>query len=193
MKPRRILLSAAVLCLAAGSAAASTVIGLSIEDQARLSKLIVVGQIVGQQGVDHPDNGLETEVTFLVTDVFKGTMTPGQSIQFYTRSGELNGEISRAAGEAVFQVGQTALVFMEEVDGRAYNLGLSMGVWNVQVDEKGRTSFTRALQDGLEVVGGIEIERGPLWYRDMASRVAWTLTHPEFDNAMLRETFGQGR
>ena len=55
--------STAVFLLALGSLHASTVLGLTIEDQARLSKHVVVGVVVGQEGVDTPENGLETAVT----------------------------------------------------------------------------------------------------------------------------------
>ena len=180
-------------CLAVSVALGSTVIGLSIEDQARLSKWIVVGEVVSLQGVEHPTNGFETAVTLKVSGVFKGSLKAGQSLTFYTHGGEANGVISEAVGDAVFQVGQKTLVFVEEVDGRLYNLGLSMGVWNVVDQASGRPAFTRALQDGLEVVGTTPIESGPVAWSDMASRVGWTLTHPEFDEPMLRDARGGGR
>ena len=91
-------LSAAVgLVIALGSSHASTVIGLTIEDQARLSKHVVVGVVVAQQGVDHPENGLETAVTLRVVSSLKGDVRRGESLVFHTRSGELDGEIGRAS------------------------------------------------------------------------------------------------
>jgi hypothetical protein len=180
-------------CLAVSAALGSTVIGLSIEDQARLSKWIVVGEVQSLQGVDHPVNGLETAVSLKVSDVFKGPAKAGQTIVFYTRGGEANGVISEAVGEAVFRPGQRTLVFIEETDGRAYNLGLSMGVWNVLEPTSGRPSFSRAVQDGLEVVGTTPIESGPLSWSDMASRVGWTMTHPDFDESLLRDAAARRR
>lgn len=182
-----------VLVLAAGAALASTVIGLSVEDQARLSHLIVVGEVLGQAGVNHPANGLETAVTLKVTDVLKGRVRPGQAITFHTRGGEVDGEISEALGEAVFRGGETVLVFIESVDGRLYNLGLSMGVWEVHEDKTGGTLFMRALRDGLSIVGEEAVERGPLSYEEMRSRVRYSLRNPRFDNETLRNQFGQGR
>ena len=192
MRPRRVLLGAAILSVATGMAAASSVVSLSIEDQARLSQLIVVGEVVSQQGVDHPLNGLETEVGLRVTHVLKGDARPGQLVLFHTRGGELDGVISQAVGEASFQTGKRSLVFIESVDGQLYNLGLSMGVWNVKEDGKGRPIFTRALQDGLEVVGDVAIENGPISLADMTTRVAWAQRHPQFDHEMLRENLGNG-
>ena len=185
---RSVSWGAAVLLggLVASAAMASTVIGLSIEDQARLSKWIVVGEVVSLQGEDHPVNGLETAVTLKVTDAFKGNARAGQTIVFHTRGGEAGGVVSEAVGEAVFQPGMKTLVFIEEVEGRAYNLGLSMGAWNVLDQPSGRPLFTRALQDGLNVVGTTPIENGPLSWSDMASRVSWTQTHPDFDEPLLR-------
>jgi len=117
----------------------------------------------------------------------------GQRVVFHTRSGQVGPEISEAIGEAVFQTGQMALVFIERVDGRLYNLGLSMGVWDVHEDGRGGRIFTRAVRDGLMVVGGEVVEHGPVAFVDMASRVASTMRNPRFDNEMLRAAHGQGR
>jgi hypothetical protein len=193
MARTRIVIGAAVLGLVSGVASASTVIGLSIEDQARLSKFVVIGHVVGQQGVDHPLNGLETEVTLVVTHAFKGDVKPGDRVVFHTRGGELDGEISEAVGEAVFRSGQKVLVFVEEVEGRLYNLGLSYGVFNVVEDSRGRSSFMRGIRDGLEVVGGEIIGNGPFSFSEMSTRIDYAGRHPEFDNEMVRAAFGQGR
>ena len=181
-----------VLVLAVGSAAASTVLGLSVEDQARLSELVVVGEVISQRGVAHPVNGLETAVTFKVSEVLKGDVRPGQAITFHTRGGEADGEISEALGEAVFNPGQKALVFIESVEGRRYNLGLSMGVWDVHEDVAGVISFTRALRDGLSIVGEEKVEHGPLSFVDMRSRVDRARRNPRFDDELLRGRIGQG-
>lgn len=184
----RILLGLVAL-LAAGSASASTVLGLSVEDQARLSTLVVAGEVIAQKGVDHPAFGIETEVTLRVTDVFKGAASRGDLVVFHTRSGQVGDEVSEASGEAKFLTGKGALVFIESVDGRLYNLGLSMGVWSVHEARGGRLSFTRAVQDGLDVVGDFEIEQGPISLRDMANRITFAAGHPEFDNPVLRDAF----
>jgi hypothetical protein len=113
------------------------VIGLSVEDQARLSTLVVAGKVTGQQGVDHPENGLETAVSLTVTDVLKGDVRRGDVVVFHTRSGRVGDELSEAIGEAKLQTGQEVLVFVEEVEGRRYNLGLSMGVWNLRPSAAG--------------------------------------------------------
>lgn len=193
MKARRAVPIVAALILAAGAAQASTVVGLSVEDQARLSELVVVGEIVGQKGVDHAKNGIETAVTLRVTDVLKGDVRVGQSVVFHTRGGQVGPEISEAVGEAVFQTGQTALVFIERVDGRLYNLGLSMGAWDVLDDGTGGRVVVRALRDGLVVIGGEPVERGPIAFDEMATRVGSTKGNPRFDSEMLREIHGQGR
>ena len=187
------ILGCAALGLVAGAAGASTVIGLTLEDQARLSSWVVVGEIVGQRGVDHPEFGIETEVTLRVTQAFKGNVEAGADLVFHTRGGQVGEEISEAIGDARLNTGQVVLVFVEKIDGRAYNLGLSYGVFNVNEDRKGRLSFVRAIQDGLEVVGGEETGNGPFSLQDVASRVNWARTHPEFDSPMVREAFGKGR
>jgi hypothetical protein len=187
MRKLRFALGAAVAGIAVTVAAASTVIGLSVEDQARLSELVVVGQVVQLRGVDHAQNGIETEITLVVTDVLKGDVRKGDRVAFHTRGGELDGEISEAVGEATFRNGQRALVFVERVEGRPYLLGLSMGAWDVQEHGAGNVSFRRALRDGLEVYGGEEVEMGPIPMRDMRARVRWTESRPEVDHPMLRD------
>ena len=193
MRRYGIAIGVGLVALATSAAWGSTVIGLSIEDQARLSEFVAVGQVVQQRGVEHPANGIETEITLVVTDVLKGDVHRGDRVVFHTRGGQVDEEISEAVGEASFRTGQRALVFVERVDGRPYLLGLSMGAWDVQEDTRGHTSFTRALRDGLEIFGGDEIERGPIGLRDMTSRVGWTARHPEFDHPMLRDAALRGR
>jgi len=137
--------------------------------------MVVVGEVLGQKGVHHPANGLETAVTLKITDVLKGSVRPGQAVTFHTRGGE------------------KVLVFIESVDGRLYNLGLSMGVWTVHEVRIGDVVFTRALRDGLAIVGEAAVEHGPLSYAEMRSRVRYAARNPRFDNETLRGHFGEGR
>jgi len=193
MRQRMLLCGLAVLIVGAGVARASTVIGLSVEDQARLSQMVVVGEVVTQRGVVHPSNGIETAVTLRVTDVLKGDVRPRQTVVFHTRGGEMDGEISEALGEAVFRPGQKVLVFIESVEGRRYNLGLSMGVFDAHEDGSGGLAFTRAQRDGLAVLGNAAVEHGPMSFDEMKSKVAYAGRHPRFDNETLRSQSGQGR
>jgi len=193
MNVKRWLLGGTALCLGFAGIQASTVIGLSVPDQARLSEIVVVGEVIGQRGVAHPVNGLETAVTLKVDEVLKGSVRPNQTVVFHTRSGEVDGEISEAMGEAVFQTGRKVLVFIESVEGRRYNLGLSMGVWDVNEDRDGRVMLTRALTDGLTVIGEDAVEPGPLSLDEMKTRVDQARRNPRFDDETLRSHFGQGR
>lgn len=183
----------ALVLLTCGTVGASTVLGLSIEDQARLSKWVVVGEVVSQKSIDHPEFGIETAVTLRVTDVLRGKLHREDTVVFHTRQGVVGTEISETPGEASFSVGQQTLVFIEEVDGRLYNLGLSMGVWNVHPGRAGATLLTRAITDGLEVVGEEAVESGPIDLREMFSRVADGERRADFDNPMLREAALVGR
>jgi hypothetical protein len=185
--------AAAVFVIAVGTARASTVLGLTFEDQARLSAHVVVGVVVGQEGVDDPENGIETAVTLRVIGTLKGDTRRGDALVFHTRSGEVDGEISTAVGEAVLKSGQTVLVFIENIDGRLYNLGLSYGVFRVNEDSRGRQTMVRALEDGLEVVDDAGVGHGPFALEDIRARVEYAKRHPEFDNPMVEATFGQGR
>ena len=183
---KRLWIGLAALLLAAVPAFASTVIGMSVEDHARLSKHVVLGTIVSQVGIDDAEMGIETEVTIKVRHDFKQQAKAGDLVTFHIRSGEVDGEISTAIGEAVFQTGKMALVFLEDIDGRLYNVGLSSGVWNVLEDRKGGMSFTRALQDGLEVVGG-KFEMGPVSFAGMQGRINVSIHKREFEIEMLRD------
>lgn len=188
---KRFALAVAMTTLS-GVAMASTVIGLSLEDQARLSTHVVVGEVLTLEGVDHPENGLETAVTLRVIRSLKGDVAPGGTVTFHTRSGELDGEISTAVGEAVFHPGRKTLVFIESIDGRLYNIGLSYGVFDVREDARGRISVVRAVRDGLEIV----VEGpgdGPFSLEEIASRVGYAAKNPRFDHPMVREAFGEGR
>jgi hypothetical protein len=183
---KRLWIGLAALLLAAVPAFASTVIGMSVEDHARLSKHVVLGTIVSQIGIDDPEMGIETAVTIKVKHDFKQLAKAGELLTFHIRSGEFEGVISTAVGEAVLQTGRPALVFIEDIDGKLYNIGLSSGVWNVLEDKKGGMSFTRALQDGLEVVGDT-FEMGPISFAGLQGRINASIRKPEFDNPMLRD------
>ena len=186
MARRMALWTVLALVVAMGRAAASTVVGLSIEDQARLSRYVVVGEVATLRGLDHPRHGIETAVTLRVSEVLKGDVRVGQPLVFHLRGGQVKDVISEAMGEATVSPGQRVLVFIEEVDGRLYNLGLSMWVWDVSEDEAGFVRVTRALRDGLQVVGGLDIEYGPLAIEDMSARVRESIRNPRFDSEMLR-------
>jgi len=188
---RNILWAMAALAVSAGPASASTVLNVSIEDMARLSKFVVVGKVVGQQGGVHEDNGIETSVSLRVIDSFKGTARAGTTLVFHTRGGEHDGVISHAVGDAVFKTGQIYLVFIEEIDGRLYNVGLSTGIWDVRSGQP--RTFVRTLQDGLVLVGDDQLENGPIPYTEMRGRVRFTATHPQFENQVLQTTFGTRR
>jgi hypothetical protein len=183
---KRLWIAVAALLLAAVPASASTVIGMSVEDQARLSRHVVLGTIVSQIGIDDPEMGIETEVTIKVKHDFKKLAAAGDLIVFHTRSGQVGEEISTAVGEAVFHTGKPVLVFIEDIDGKLYNLGLSSGVFDVR-EGKGGVTFTRALQDGLDVYGDVPLELGPIPIQAMTRRVAAAMQKPDFDNPILRE------
>ncbi|HEX5041514.1 MAG TPA: hypothetical protein VFV75_01345 [Candidatus Polarisedimenticolaceae bacterium] len=183
---KRLWIGLAALLLTAVPALASTVIGMSVEDQARLSRHVVLGTIVSQVGIDDSINGIETEVTIKVRRDFKSVAKAGDVLTFHTRSGQVGEEVSIAVGEAVFHSGRPVLVFLEDIDGTLYNLGLSSGVFDVHEGRRGEVAFTRALQDGLEVYGDA-FEMGPIPIQAMARRVAAAMQKPEFDNPILRE------
>jgi len=188
MRQFRVSLLLLVLVAAVGTAAASTVLGLSVEDQARLSTLVVAGHVTTLRGEDDPANGIETAVGLVVTDVFKGDVRPGETVVFHTRGGEVDGVISLAEGEAEFRHGQRVLVFIEEIDGRLYNLGLSSGVWTVAESRREGLVFARALTNGLEVAGGVDLETGPISLGEMSARVQSSTRRPDFDHPVLRES-----
>jgi hypothetical protein len=89
--------------------------------------------------------------------------------------------------------GQRVLVFVEEIEGRLYNLGLSYGVYQVKENAKGRQSVVRDLQDGLEIVGEEAVGNGPFTMEDIHTRVAYASRHRRFDSAIVRDNFGEGR
>jgi hypothetical protein len=188
MKRLWIGLAAAALC--AVPALASSVIGLTIEDQARLAKHVVLGTVVSQVGVDDPENGIETEVTITVKRDLKGIAAKGDTLVFRTRSGQVGDEVSAAEGEAVFHTGKPVLVFLEDIDGQLHNLGLSMGVFSVSEDKNGRVHVRRDIQDGLEIMGDTPVEMGPLPLEAMAARVKKAIDQPAFDSPVLREAKG---
>jgi hypothetical protein len=68
-----------------------------------------------------------------------------------------------------------------------------MGVFSVHERDGAVTGFTRAITDGLDVVGEVAIEHGPIAYRDMVSRVAWAAAHPDLDHPQLRQARVAGR
>ena len=99
---KRLWIGLAALLLAAVPAFASTVIGMSVEDHARLSKHVVLGTIVSQVGIDDAEMGIETEVTIKVRHDFKRQAAAGDLVTFHIRSGEIDGVISTAVPRPSF-------------------------------------------------------------------------------------------
>jgi hypothetical protein len=168
----------------AGTALASSVVALPITDQFRLSQHVVVGEVISQRTIDDAAFGVETQIELQVALSLKGGLTAGQSLSFFVRGGILDDQFYEAIGEAQFQTGRRALVFLEEIDGRLYVAGLSTGAWNL-IEQEGQWSFTRALQGGLEIVG--ELEPGPLSLPQLQSLARRAASNPRFESAWLRE------
>lgn len=181
-RPLAAAMLGALVC--AGTALASSVVALPITDQFRLSQHVVVGEVISQRTIDDAALGVETQIELQVALSLKGGLTAGQNLSFFVRGGILDDQFYEAIGEAQFQTGRRALVFLEEIDGRLYVAGLSTGAWNL-IEQEGQWSFTRALQGGLEIVG--ELEPGPLSLPQLQSLARRAASDPRFESAWLRE------
>jgi len=158
--PARARIALVACVLLAGSARATTFVGLNERRLARSADAIVVGTIAGLETVGGRDGRIRTLVTVDVDRSYKGAV--GRRVTLVQPGGRLGDRLLWIAGSPRFRVGERQLLFLTAArDGTARTTAFGMGQFVLRPHPRtGETLAERAV-DGL-VLGDRPLRRVPL-------------------------------
>jgi hypothetical protein len=148
-------------------------------DLAVLVDYIAVGRVVASESaIDPATGGIYTYVTFDVSELLKGTL-PSRRIVLKQLGGRVNGLGLLVGGQATFEPGEDAIVFLEvrPRDLTLYTAALWQGKWTVGTDASGRL-LARRIDPALvqrSWAGGSEVRPFASF---LASLRAWAAAGP---------------
>ena len=161
MSRRRSWCAALAFLLSASLATATTVQKFTVQDLARKSEAIVVGEV--EEVVSRWDDGgkeIYTYVTVRVKDRFKGPK--GQATLTLRQLGGQVGTIaSEVPGMPEFAKGEEVVLFLSQKDAAGYPwvVGLQQGKYSVVTDENGFKQVRNEI-DGLSLAGPDGLKAG---------------------------------
>lgn len=161
---RRTCLGIGVLVLLAASLAGATVlVALQMEDLARMSPVVLVGEVNSvESGWNPQKTQIHTRVLITPVEVLKGPADLG-TVKVKFLGGKAGDTVARLPGAPRFEVGEKVLVFLEPRQDRDGYLpvGFYQGKYKVFTDPA--TKQEMLLRDGPELgvklVGGLDDRR----------------------------------
>lgn len=118
------------------AAAATTLMGMDIDDIAERAELVFEGEVIDSQAQLDSNSGIiNTFVTFRVIDLIKGDLS-SSNLELKFAGGELNGEIVEVSGSVLPRLGETGIYFVESANRDMLNplLGWSQGHFLIKTD-----------------------------------------------------------
>ncbi|HEX5226451.1 MAG TPA: hypothetical protein VFW44_02020 [Bryobacteraceae bacterium] len=122
----------------------STLQRLSLNDMIVKSTMIVRGTV--QPGTSSAMRGalIYTHYQVAVSSVYKGTQTPGQTVDVAIPGGVINAIHQPVAGAPMLKAGQDYVMFLwTSKSGLTQVIGLSQGLFNVSKDSQGQAVVSR--------------------------------------------------
>lgn len=156
MRKSIILALAAVVAtsMVATSLVASTLQRLSLNDMILKSSMIVRGTV--QPGTSAAMRGalIYTHYQLSVTTVYKGTQTPGQTVDVAIPGGVMNAIQQPVAGAPMLSAGQDYVMFLwTSKSGLTQVIGLSQGLFNVSKNSQGQVVVSRGAANAVMLDG----------------------------------------
>jgi hypothetical protein len=156
---KRALAALAMLATLAGTARATTFVGLGERALTRAADAIVAGTIERMETVGGADGAIDTLVTVDVEAEYKGHV--GGRVTLKQPGGRLDGRSLWIAGSPTFRVGERQLLFLSaHRDGTARTTAFGMGQFFLREHPRQGLLAERRI-DGL-VVGARPVRRVPL-------------------------------
>ena len=154
----------ALMLVWSGIASATTVKFLDLADLITVSDVIVRGTISNERFVyDEARHNVMTHYTVNVTTSYFGTTS--KELEFVQWGGEYQGMVSRIPGDASFQRGEDAVLFLNEDKGTLYLAALGQSKYEVKT-KAGVSTVTRALSDIGFLIEGEEMGRNIIHKED---------------------------
>jgi hypothetical protein len=138
---------AAVICVAL-AAHATVLVPLDTKALTARAERIVLGTVESEQSrwsADH--QAIYTDVTLVVTRVYKGAGKPGERVVVRREGGVVDGMGMRVYGAATFTVGEEVVVFMETRGNAAWTVGMTQGKLRVVTGTDGVKRVSAAMGD----------------------------------------------
>jgi len=159
---------AAGMVLIAAAAQATVLVPADLNDLTRLARVIARGRVVDVTTRWTDDRrAIETLVTLDPETYLKGSM--GESIRFRVPGGQLGRYRRVVVGAPQFAAGQHVVVFLgAQSPGVPYVIGLSQGVFRVEIALDGSMQVTPPPFVRMADGGATRISRGDLERRPMA-------------------------
>ena len=121
--------------VAVGTASATLMVGLSMEELAHEADVIVVATVVRQEALWDDHQRIVTDVTLRVDEAIKGSLHHGDPLVVRRLGGVVGDVAMRVEGEATFEDGERALLFAQRfADGRLRAVGMSQGLMPIEGD-----------------------------------------------------------
>ena len=136
-----------------GSAFATTLIGMDIDQVARDAELIFEGRVINSETRQDSNSGIvSTYVTFAIADIIKGDY-PSDTLELKFMGGEFNGEITAISGLTIPSLDEQGIYFVEALDRDLVNplLGWSQGHFLISEDNGDRVVTTTDSKPVLDV------------------------------------------
>jgi hypothetical protein len=122
------------LALLSGAAHATTMIPLDLHALAARADRVVLGTVLASESRWTADHGtIYTEVTLRVERSYKGAVKEGETLVVRREGGTAGGIGMHVFGAARFDVGEQAVVFVEQRGGASYIVGMAQGKMRVEM------------------------------------------------------------
>ena len=144
----------ALVATFATSMVASTLQRLSLNDMILKSSMIVRGTV--QPGTSASMRGalIYTHYELSITTVYKGTQTPGQTVDVAIPGGVMNAIHQPVAGAPMLNAGQDYVMFLwTSRSGFTQVIGLSQGLFNVSKNAQGQLIVSRGAANAVMLDG----------------------------------------
>lgn len=134
------------------SAVATTFVLADEQQLAQQADVVVLGKVARVEAVADPrTGGIVTEVELIPEQVIAGNV-PSVGLVLREPGGDLGSRAQHFYGSAVYEVGESALVFAQQrPDGRLATAGMAMGKYHV-IRSAGLALATRDLGEGVTVI-----------------------------------------
>jgi hypothetical protein len=135
----------------ATSAGATSMMPLDLKALVSRADRVVLGTVVSSESRwTSAHDAIYTDAVVRVDRAYKGLIKPGQTVSVRREGGSVDGIGMRVHGAAALEVGEEAVLFLEERAGATWVVGMSQGKWRVTL-ENGK-KMVRADLSGIAFV-----------------------------------------
>lgn len=163
-----------VILLLPGTAQATLLRGLSLDNLCRRSELIVRGKVVAR-ATAWKGSRIYTRVTLRVTGSLRSTHRIGQTVSFWRLGGRVGRHAQIVRGAPTFQQGDHVLVFLTRRKDHLFVTGMVQGRFSIRSATTSRLSTVTQALVGARLLGPKRALRRPTTLVRFEQRIRATL------------------